>query len=69
MKIKNLVRPDFPNVELSFWTGFGSIFNFHGPSRSNKFLSNAESDAKALERDWKVVGDDMRKAFERAGCL
>jgi hypothetical protein len=68
MKIKDLVRPDFPDVELSFWNGFASVFNFHGRSRAKAFVFDAESDAKALERDWQVVGDDMRKAFERAGC-
>ena len=68
MKIKDLVRPDFPDAELSFWNGFASVFDFRGRSRSRDFKFDAESDAKALERDWKVVGDDMRKAFERAGC-
>ncbi len=68
MKIKDLVRPDFPDVELSFWNGFTSVFDFRGRSRSRDFRFDAESDAKALERDWKVIGDDMRKAFNHAGC-
>ncbi|HEY5329182.1 MAG TPA: hypothetical protein VIJ79_04800 [Acidobacteriaceae bacterium] len=68
MKIKDLVRPDFPNAELSFWKGFASVFDFRGRSRSREFVFDAESDAKALERDWRVVGEDMRKAFDRAGC-
>lgn len=68
MKIKDMVRPDFPNVELSFWTGFTSIFDFRAVSRSASLPFNADSDAKALERDWKVIGEDMRKAFEKAGC-
>jgi hypothetical protein len=68
MKIKDVVRPDFPDVELSFWNGFASVFDFRKRSRSKDIKFGATSNAKALERDWKVVGDDMRKAFERAGC-
>ncbi len=68
MKIKDLVRPDFPDVELSFWNGFASAFDFRGRSRSREFTFDAESDAKALERDWKAIGNDMRKVFDRAGC-
>jgi hypothetical protein len=68
MKIKDLVRPDFPDVRLSYWNGFASIFDFSGRSRSRDFAFDVNSDAKALERDWQVIGDDMRKAFDRAGC-
>ncbi len=68
MKIKDLVRPDFPDSELSFWNGFASVFDFSGRHRSQNAVFSADSDAKALERDWQVIGEDMRKAFERAGC-
>lgn len=68
MKIKDLVRPDFPDVKLSYWNGFASIFDFSGRLRSKDFIFDANSDAKALERDWQIIGDDMRKAFDRAGC-
>jgi hypothetical protein len=68
MKIKDLVRPDFPDVSLSYWNGFASIFDFSGRSRSRYLAFDVNSDAKALERDWQVIGDDMRKAFDRAGC-
>jgi hypothetical protein len=67
MKIKDLVRPDFPDVRLSYWDGFASIFDFSGRSHLKAFAFDVDSDAKALERDWQVIGDDMRKAFDRAG--
>jgi hypothetical protein len=65
MKIKDLVRPDFPDVDMAFWNGFASIFDFRGRLRSKTLGFSPESDSKAIERDWKIVGDDMRRAIER----
>ncbi|MDG1949729.1 MAG: hypothetical protein P8J32_02800 [bacterium] len=48
----------------NFWEGFFSILKI----KPNKFRilspeEAAEHDRKALEGDWKAVGNDMRKAM------
>ena len=68
MKVRDLVRADFPGTELSFWEGFASIFDFGSRSAAVHPVLRAEGDAQAIERDWQVIGKDMRKAFGKAGC-
>jgi hypothetical protein len=63
MTIKDLVRPDFPRSNTAFWDGFTSLFDFR--LRSNRSRFDADGDAKALERDWQMVGDDLRKVLGR----
>jgi len=42
--------------------GFGSIFNISGSYfEFNYSNSGNESDKKAIENDWGVIGDDIRE--------
>ena len=54
----------FPKT--SFIVGMGSIFNIQG----NYFLFNTsdspeEADAKAIESDWGVTGQDIEEVIEK----
>lgn len=54
----------FPRTD--FFTGFGSIFSITGGYYSSNYSKSSEEiDAKALENDWGVIGQDMKKAMKK----
>lgn len=51
----------------TFIDGIGSIINFAGNYYNfNYSKSSEEADRKAIENDWRVVGDDIRNATKKA---
>jgi hypothetical protein len=53
----------YPRV--SFVDGIGSVFNIAGNFyKFNYSKSNEEADRKALENDWGVIGNDLKKIFQ-----
>jgi len=47
----------------SFIVGMGSIFNLRGQYFDyNKSDSSLKADSKALQSDWEMTGEDLRKA-------
>jgi hypothetical protein len=70
MKYEDIIRSDFPYPKPSFLRGFASALNLFGNSvrRDKDALNDEEDDARAIAHDWEVVGRDMKRAFERAGC-
>lgn len=54
----------------SFARGFAGALDLFGSLSYYKTtdLSAAEQDEQAIAEDWKVVGKDLRKAFDRVGC-
>lgn len=58
-------RSDFLFSEPNFWAGLGSVLNISG----NYYLynysdSDEEADLKALESDWEIVSQDLRKILK-----
>lgn len=54
----------FPRT--SFVIGIGSVASIWGNYyRFNRYRSETESDLKALENDWHVIGNDMKTVLER----
>lgn len=52
-----------PNIP-SFWSGLNTIFKSWGSPLSREFSQPPEvMDRIALYQDWKVVGDDIKKAL------
>lgn len=50
----------------SFLDGIGSIINIFGNYFDFNFSNTGEeADKKAIENDWEVVGDDIRKAVQK----
>ncbi len=64
MKRNKKYRSDFLFNTPSFLIGAGSVLNLAGnyfPFNYGK--SSKEADAKAIESDWGVVGQDIKKAY------
>lgn len=59
-------RTDFLIRKRSFFTGFSNVFNISGETVDfNTSSSSEEADCKAIESDWKMVGEDIRSAIKR----
>lgn len=59
----NTRRSDFLMSKGSFWAGVGSSYGLFG----DYFVYNCspsaeEADSTAIGMDWKIVGDDLRRA-------
>ena len=61
---KRKLRTDFLTSQGSLSIGAGSVFNLAGSYFIfNNSDSGAEADARALENDWYMVGQDMQQAI------
>jgi hypothetical protein len=66
MKKNKNNKTTFLLPSVNFLTGMGSIFNISGNYyRFNTSNSGAEADCKALNSDWKNIGQDFYAAFEK----
>lgn len=66
----NIARLTYRYGRPSFLRGFAGTLDLFGtlaPS-TNLYLSSPKDDADAIAEDWKMVGQDLRDAFDRAGC-
>ncbi|MDO4721438.1 MAG: hypothetical protein Q4A78_12300 [Peptostreptococcaceae bacterium] len=58
-------RTGFLFSEPSFWEGVGRLFDWAGTlSKYNDSKSSKEADYKAIQSDWRAIGDDIREAIE-----
>ena len=53
---------DFTFQRPSFLSGAASLFDFCGTLR-NSFPTERDADARALESDWRAIGNDLRAAL------
>lgn len=61
---KRKFRTDFLTSRGSLLIGAGSVFNLAGSYfMFNNSNSGAEADARALECDWGMVGQDLQQAI------
>ena len=58
-KSKNFT--DFLVPKSSFITGYGSVIALFG--WNHRYNRTNNPDLKAIRNDWKLVGDDLRKAI------
>jgi len=51
----------------SFWEGMARLFDFGGflTHQHNYSTSEEEADFRAIESDWKFVGEDLREAIRQ----
>lgn len=64
-KIYRKYRTDFLFPNSSFITGMGSVFDLTGNYYSfNTSKTPEQADFKAIESDWGVVGDDIKKSVD-----
>jgi hypothetical protein len=57
-------RTDFLLPKRNFWSGFSSVLSIFGESNQfNTSESGEEADYKALQSDWEMVGQDIRKSM------
>jgi len=57
-------RTDFLTPASSYLTGLGSCLNIAGNYYEyNVSKSESKADEKAIYMDWKMVGNDLRKAM------
>lgn len=64
-KLKNY-RSDYLFADSGFLIGVGSVINLAGSYFSYSTSSTeTEADYRALESDWGMVGQDIRKALVR----
>ena len=62
-KIMKEVRTDFLFADESFLTGMASVLDIGGSStRFNTSDTASEADAKALNNDWAMIGNDIKNA-------
>jgi len=60
-------KTTFLFVKPKLFIGIGSIFNIYGNYwMFNYSKSGGEADAKALENDWGVIGQDIKEAIKKA---
>lgn len=63
-KIKKY-RTNFLYTTLSFFVGVGSIFNIAGNYFPLNYSKNSiDADSKAIESDWGMIGQDIKKSAE-----
>jgi len=59
-------RTDFLFPKRSFWTGVSSILSIFGEEKKfNTSKSGKEADFKALNSDWEMIGQDLRKSMSK----
>ena len=57
-------RSDFLFARPSFLRGMGSVLNIGAVGKIYNYSDSIEeADMKALQSDWKIIGNDMRKAL------
>jgi hypothetical protein len=66
-RIKDDLLANLPVPRPSFAKGFARGIDLFGVFRHAKPTSIPMTDEEALAFDWKVVGNDLRRAFEQAG--
>jgi hypothetical protein len=65
-KLKKIYSTFFLLPRNSFLTGAGSVFNIAGNYYRFKYTgSPEEADARAMENDWGVVGQDLLDVYEQ----
>ena len=60
----NRSRTDFLCASSSFLAGMGSVLDVG--SGHEEYNCSDDPDTKAIANDWRMVGDDIREALERA---
>jgi len=65
-KIKDDLLADLPVPRPSFAKGFARGIDLFGAFKHSSSIVPM-TDEEALASDWKVVGNDLRRAFEQAG--
>lgn len=54
------------HVRSNFWTGIYSLVNIFPKTKNiNTSVSCKEADYNALRRDWKMVGNDIKKSIKK----
>lgn len=67
LKMNPKARTDFLFSSPNFWVGFGSTMNLCGGYFSyNWSKTPSEADARAIQNDWEVVGEDLRSALRES---
>lgn len=52
-------------TQPSFWAGSARVMDLFGAgTRYNTYPTAQEADARALKRDWEVVGQDIKSAVK-----
>jgi len=65
MSDTKIYRTDYLFVNTNFIIGAGSVLNLGGNYfEFNRSRTPEEADARAIESDWGVVGNDIRAAIE-----
>ncbi len=65
-RIKDDLLADLPVQRPSFAKGFARGIDLFGVFKHSESILPM-TDEEALASDWKVVGNDLRRAFEQAG--
>jgi hypothetical protein len=65
METKTVDRTDFLIRKRGFFTGFSSIYSIDPTAEFNTSKSAAEADTKAIRSDWRMIGNDLRKALDK----
>jgi len=60
----NRLETDFLSARSSFWMGVGSVLNICG--EFHEYNASENPDDFAIERDWRMVGQDIQDALDRA---
>lgn len=62
--MNNRFKTDFLFASSSFLTGMGSVVNLRG--HLYEYNSSDDPDTIAIANDWKMVGQDISDALEKA---
>jgi hypothetical protein len=66
-KVEQRMRTDFLFVSPSPWLGCARLLDIAGSfDRYNTSQSPEEADARAIYSDWRMVGEDLVDAMEKA---
>jgi hypothetical protein len=74
MRYQDIIRDDLQGGRPSFWKGFARGLDLFGALGHKNHIAPmtaaeaAQADRDAIARDWKVVGEDLQRAMDRAGC-
>jgi hypothetical protein len=60
----NRFKTDFLCSSSSFLTGFGSVIALNG--HIYDYNASDDPDAIAIDSDWRMIGQDIRDALQRA---
>lgn len=67
METKSKFKTDFLVPKSSFISGYGSVISIGG--WNHQYNKSNNPDRKALENDWGVVGDDLKRAIAQTKLL